>query len=261
MRGKAALSRAVTGGYELTDAGRKAWQARDKAIPQSFRLVLWLIDFYGEDYLSDLTRRYSTSSLPGLLGELEDLKLVKRRSAAAAPKGLAANDANKTLAFSAEEQRRFEHELRSASNSLLKGKAYVSESRPTRPLKKAPSETVVLIVEDDPDQLALADLRVSTAGYTVWVAESAAALQETLVLKGPPDILLLDVMLPDGDGFDILRRLRRHAVYAALPIILLTAKTQPEDIAAGLRFGADGYITKPYSKAVLHGLLRQILGP
>lgn len=251
---------AMTTAYGLTEAGRKAWQTRDTAIPQDFRLVLWLMDFYGEDYLRDLTQRYSTSALPGLLGELEELKLIKRLSVRLRSNSSAATDSKKAVAFSIEQQRRFELELRSASQSLLKGKAYISESRPRRLLRKGASETTVLIVEDDPDQLALADLRVSTAGYTVWAAESAGALQETFATKGAPDILVLDVMLPDGDGFDILRRLRAHSLYAPLPIILLTAKTEPEDIAGGLKLGADGYVTKPYSKAVLLDLLRQVLG-
>lgn len=249
----------TTTAYELTEPGRKAWQSQDKAIPQDFRLVLWLIDFYGADYLKDLARRHSTSSLPGLLAELEELKLIKR-SAGIRVKTSPDGDSRKKRVFSAEQQRRFEEEVRSASHSLLKGKAYVSEWRPKRQLHKTPSETVVLIVEDDPDQLALADLRISMAGYNVWVADSTASLQRTLATKGMPDVLVLDVMLPDGDGFEILRRLRAHAVYAALPVILLTAKTEPGDIAAGLRLGADGYITKPYSKAVLQGLLTQVLG-
>src|SRR5688500_5943151 len=144
----------MTAAYELTDAGREAWQSRDRAIPQDFRLVLWLMDFYGKDYLGDLTRRYSTSSLPGLLSELEELKLIKRSSGILST-GSATKDSIKAVAFSSEQQRRFEHDLRSASQSLLKGKAYISESRPKRCLEKSPSETTVLIVEDDPDQLAL----------------------------------------------------------------------------------------------------------
>jgi CheY-like chemotaxis protein len=244
--------------YEVTEAGRRAWQSQDGAIPRDFRLVLWLIDFYGEDYLTDLTRRYAASTLPGLLGELEELNLIRRRTLLS-PSGL--DNTGKThQAFTESHRRRFEEQLRIASHSLLKGKAYVPESRRKRVLQKPSTETVVLIVEDDPDQLALADLRISTAGYKVWVAESASALQDTLVTKGAPDVLVLDVMLPDGDGFDILRRLRTHKFYAALPVILLTAKTEPEDIAAGLKLGADGYITKPYSKAVLQDLLRQVLG-
>lgn len=110
----------MTTAYDLTDAGRNAWQTRDKAIPRRFRLVLWLIDFYGDDYLADLTRRYSTSSLPGLLTELEDLRLIKRRAGIGLSKRNAASHAQAQM-FNAQQQRQFEDELRSASHSLLKG--------------------------------------------------------------------------------------------------------------------------------------------
>lgn len=248
--------------YEVTEAGRNAWQSQDRSIPVDYRLVLWLIDFYGADYLKDPGQRYSSQLLHGLLSELEELKFIQPLPAGAASKGLAANDPDRTLAFSLHEQRRFERELQSASQSLLKGKAYIAEERlgKRRALGKPPAEAIVLVVEDDPDQRALADLRVSMAGYNVWIAESARALADTLATRGVPDVLLLDVMLPDGNGFEILRRLRAHPSYSNLPVIMLTAKTKPDDIATGLKHGADGYITKPYSKAVLHDLLKRVVG-
>lgn len=245
--------------YELTEAGRKAWQSHDTAIPKSFRLLLWLIDYHGDDYFEDLTRRYPSPALWGLLGELEDLGFIKRLTTTARKRGLSA--AALAKAFSANEQRGFEQELQQASQSVLRGKAYVPELRRkrSRPAKPA-TETTVLIVEDDPDQLALADLRVSTGGYQVWVAESAGALKETLATRGLPDVVVLDVMLPDGDGFEILRSLRADPVYRDLPVILLTAKTDLDDILAGLKLGADGYLTKPYAKAALNEMLRTVLG-
>ena len=121
---------------------------------------------------------------------------------------------------------------------------------------------MILIVEDDPDQLALADLRVSMAGYQVRVAGSVNAFLQALVDEGAPDLLLLDVMLPDGDGFDVLVKMRRHQALGALPIVLLTAKTDPGDIGRGLVLGADGYITKPYTKNVLVDVIERVLkGP
>lgn len=244
--------------YELTEAGLSAWRSGDRAIPEQHRLVLWLIEFYGNDYVERLAERYSTDVLSPLLDELEELKLIRR--AAAPSKGLAALDPS-AMAFSLADERRFEDELRRASESLAKVNSYISEERlkDRKPLGKPRTEAVVLIVEDDPDQLALADLRVSMEGYTVWVAQSARALHDTLATKGRPDALLLDVMLPDLNGFEILRKLRSHRVYADLPVILLTAKTGPEDIAMGLRLGADAYVTKPYSKRLLAGVLEQVL--
>jgi two-component system OmpR family response regulator len=128
-------------------------------------------------------------------------------------------------------------------------------------VNKAPADTVVLIVEDDPDQLALADLRVSMAGYKVRVASSVNGFLQALVDEGAPDLLLLDVMLPDGDGFDVLGKMRRHQALGSLPIVMLTAKTDPGDIGRGLVLGADGYITKPYTKNILAEVIQTVLRP
>jgi len=77
--------------------------------------------------------------------------------------------------------------------------------------------------------------------------------------EGAPDLLLLDVMLPDGDGFEVLSRMRRHQALGSLPIVMLTAKNEPGDIGRGLVLGADGYITKPYTKNILADVIRRVL--
>jgi DNA-binding response OmpR family regulator len=74
-----------------------------------------------------------------------------------------------------------------------------------------------------------------------------------------PDLLLLDVMLPDGNGFDILAQLRGRPEFSTLPIVLLTAKAELKDIRNGLALGADGYITKPYSKNQLAEVMSHVL--
>ena len=150
-----------------------------------------------------------------------------------------------------------------ARTALSQHGAYLAEGRlkNRRPLAKAPSQTTILIVEDDPDQLALADLRVSMAGYAVRVAKSQARLLLSLAKDPRPDLILLDVQLPDGNGFDILSKLRRLPSFEPLPIVMLTAKTDPHDIAKGLELGADGYITKPYSKNILADAIQRILRP
>ncbi len=117
----------------------------------------------------------------------------------------------------------------------------------------------MLIVEDDPDQLALADLRVSMAGYKVRVAKSVNEFLHSMLDEGAPDLLLLDVVLPDGNGFDLLAKMRRHPVLGSLPIVMLTAENEAEDIGRGLLLGADGYITKPYTKNILADVIRRVL--
>lgn len=97
------------------------------------------------------------------------------------------------------------------------------------------------------------------AGYKVRVATSVNGFLHTMLDDGAPDLLLLDIVLPDGDGFDLLSRMRRHQALGSLPIVMLTAKNDPEDIGKGLVLGADGYITKPYSKNILADVIRRVL--
>lgn len=245
--------------YRVTDAGRKAWESKDVAVPSDYRFILWLIDYHGQDHLENLIRQFPEQMLANCLAEMEELRLIEQ-----IPLAQQLRDGQPArLAQPASVLAIAQDELLSASDALSSHGAYTSADRlRSRRLKgKPPAETTILIVEDDPDQLALADIRVSMAGYVVQVADSQAALLASLGQRGMPDLLLLDVMLPDGNGFEILRKLRSLASFAHLPIVMLTAKSQPADIVEGLRLGADGYVTKPYSKEILTTVIRQVLQP
>ena len=244
--------------YRLTPAGREAWEAQDSALPADYRRILWLMDFHGQaGAMEDFLHRYPQSLVDEWLAEIHELGLIEivpEKKGAAGKDG----DPDKTVGGTAAEVTRV---AEAASRTLETSGAYLSTTRlsPREPVRKAPAETVVLIVEDDPDQLALADLRVTMAGYKVRVADSVRAFLETMLDSGAPDLLLLDVSLPDGDGFEVLAKLRRHHVFGDLPIVMLTAKNDPADIGKGLVLGADGYITKPYTKNILADIIRRVL--
>jgi DNA-binding response OmpR family regulator len=97
------------------------------------------------------------------------------------------------------------------------------------------------------------------AGYQVRTVARAKALSRSLREEARPDLLLLDVVLPDGNGFEILAQLRGRPDFATLPIVLLTVKAELADIRKGLELGADGYITKPYSKNQLAEVIGRVL--
>jgi DNA-binding response OmpR family regulator len=102
----------------------------------------------------------------------------------------------------------------------------------------------ILIIEDDPALLRGLKDNFETQGYEVHTANDGQRGLDTL-LKDPPDLLLLDLMLPRVNGYEICRTARvRHL---QMPIIMLTAKGQEEDIVRGLESGADDYVTKPFS--------------
>jgi two-component system alkaline phosphatase synthesis response regulator PhoP len=114
------------------------------------------------------------------------------------------------------------------------------------------------VVEDDPDQLALAVRRLSNAGVRVDGASDAGELLRRLERR-VPDAIFLDVNLPDVDGFQLLSRLRKHPLVTHLPIAMLTARVARPDIARGLALAADAYVTKPYRANTLDYVLRCLL--
>jgi DNA-binding response OmpR family regulator len=121
------------------------------------------------------------------------------------------------------------------------------------------STPLVLVADDDPDILTLVGFRLERAGYDVLPArdgEEALAL----ALERQPDLAVLDVMMPKLDGYEVTQRLRDNSATSGMPVILLTAKVQEEDITRGFEAGADDYIKKPFSPQELRARVQAILG-
>jgi CheY-like chemotaxis protein len=247
--------------YRLTQSGRDAWENEDVAVPADYRRILWLIDFQGHAGLtSAMLKTVSRAVLDDWLEEMEELTLIEVvPEGEAKPEDFASPD--QTLKLTDLQRRNLKQDAQVAGDALASTGAFVAMHRlnDRASLRKDSGDTSVLIVEDDPDQLALADLRVSMAGYRVRVASSVNGFLQTMLDDGAPDLLLLDIALPDGDGFDVLARLRRHQALSSLPIVMLTAKSDPADIGKGLALGADGYVTKPYTKNILAEVIRRVL--
>lgn len=122
----------------------------------------------------------------------------------------------------------------------------------------------LLVVEDDPTLRELLAASLRFAGFAVSATASGA---EALAIasRRPPDLVVLDVMLPDVDGFEVLRRLRNGAAPGrAVPVLFLTARDAGEDKVAGLTAGGDDYVTKPFRLeeliARIHAILRRTAG-
>lgn len=246
--------------YRLTPAGRTAWESENRAVPADYRRLLWLMDIHGHPGLvRELVRTYPRAALDEWLAEMEELGLIEQVPAGQElEQDFTAPSADRTQAL---DEARVREESGTAEASLARTGAYLALDRLKyrQPWTKAPRDTVILIVEDDPDQLALANLRVAMAGYKVRAADSVRGLLDSIFEEGAPDVLLLDIALPDGSGFELLSRMRRHQAMGALPVILLTARKDPADIGKGLALGADGYITKPYTKSLLSEVIRTVL--
>jgi DNA-binding response OmpR family regulator len=118
---------------------------------------------------------------------------------------------------------------------------------------------LILIADDDPDILALVSFRLERAGYEVVQARNGEeAVQVALARR--PDLAVLDVMMPRVDGYEATRRLRQHEETSRMPIILLTARVQEEDVARGFDAGADDYVKKPFSPQELGSRVQAVLG-
>ncbi len=116
----------------------------------------------------------------------------------------------------------------------------------------------VLIVEDEADIRDLLAFHLEREGYQVSKSRTGAdALRQ--VKASPPDLILLDIMLPELDGLEVCRRLRREPATAALPIVMLTAKGDEVDRVLGLELGADDYIVKPFSPNEVVARVRAVL--
>jgi len=113
---------------------------------------------------------------------------------------------------------------------------------------------VILVVDDNADNVDIARQMLLSRGFEVRVAYSGqSALTSVEQLR--PDLILLDIMMPQMSGMEVLDRLRANPATAAVPVILVTAKDQDEDLLAGYKYGADYYITKPFSaKQLLYGI-------
>jgi adenylate cyclase len=116
----------------------------------------------------------------------------------------------------------------------------------------------ILIVDDTPANVEILKARLRANGYDIVTAtdgEEALAV----VRDAQPDLILLDVMMPKLDGFEVCRRLRADASLPFIPIVMVTAKTDPKDIVAGLEAGGDEYLTKPVDQAALVARVKSML--
>ena len=116
----------------------------------------------------------------------------------------------------------------------------------------------ILVVDDDPKVVRVVEINLAQEGYQI---RTAADGEEALaaVARERPDLVLLDVMMPRMDGFEALKRLKADPATAEIPIIMLTARAQDEDVFEGYGTGAQWYLTKPFDPTELRRVVRHLL--
>jgi two-component system, OmpR family, phosphate regulon response regulator PhoB len=250
--------------YYLTPVGNDVL-AKDAGsnFPLDYRRALDVIKLGGHiEVIRGRLRRFPDRLIEEWLKELVDLKMIEARPAKELEDFTLSGQRVPLLPPLADEDvKRLARATVVAGATLLRSGSFLADERIANlaPVAKAPAQTLIFLVEDDPSQRTLAELRLQMAGYRVRGVGGAKALSCALREETRPDLLLLDVMLPDGDGFEILAQLRAWPEFATLPIVLLTAKAELGDIRKGLALGADGYLTKPYSKDQLAEVIGRVL--
>ncbi len=118
----------------------------------------------------------------------------------------------------------------------------------------------ILVADDDPYSIKLLNFRLKSLGHEVICAmDGGKAL--AIATKEKPDLVLLDIMMPVMNGFQVLRKLKSREKTKNIPVIMLTAKVQEKDVVVGLEAGAIDYVTKPFSFAELIARVNRALAP
>jgi len=116
----------------------------------------------------------------------------------------------------------------------------------------------ILIVDDEISILVPLKFLLEKNQYTVFLAQSGKDAFDSIA-RNKPDLILLDIMLPDLDGYEIFQMIRQNPLWDDIRVICLTAKNRDVDVAKGLNLGVDAYITKPFSNADLLAKIRSLL--
>ena len=163
---------------------------------------------------------------------------------------------------SAEAKELAKKEAETGTPALERDGYYVSIARRALQARRPASGTKlsVLAVEDDPQLSGLLRNMLRLEGFEPRTATNREEVLNALRQAPSPDLVLLDVRLPDANGFDILMRMKQHPLLKAIPVIMLTGEATRESVMRGLAGGADGYVTKPFEVAMLLTGIRSVLG-
>jgi CheY-like chemotaxis protein len=151
-------------------------------------------------------------------------------------------------------------EANTTAESIGRVGFYLNPKSVQKPLA-ARAQRRILVVEDDQIQAAIVGKMLEKDGYQVHLAHDGAQVLAALRVPPPPDLVLLDIELPDTDGFRILEQLRAHRDFKLVRVVMVSGRTDRADIAKGVLLGADGYLPKPYRPDMLKVAVRRALEP
>ena len=255
--------------YLLTDAGKDEIHGGSTQLPAEALEVLVMLD--GKKTVADLEQampQIPPAQLRELLRSLLAAKLVRSHALDEMSGELGVDfDAFFKAAGGSEPsspavEKSADQEAISGAPELERTGYYVTIARQAV-RARAPAEggkLQALVVEDDPDICALVQRLLERDAFAVTSCSRRDEVLARLRKAPPPDVLMLDVQLPDLDGFELLQKLKTHPQLKLMPVIVVTADAKPESVVRGLALGADGYVTKPVDHATLVRGVKAVLG-
>jgi len=245
--------------YALTGLGNRELRASGTSLPAAELELLVLLD--GKSTVAQIEHsapNRSSEQVRNVLGTLYQKGLIDLASR------MKGDFFNLTMPLKIPKGAAAEKQQEASDGvSSLKDKGFfVSIARRTaggHPLPEG-RKPVMLLIDDDETLVKLLHTVFQLEGFELRTAGNRAAVGDAFDAEPPPDLVLLDVVLPDIDGFEVLGRVRSHPTLRTLPVIMLTAKATRESVLKGLQLGADGYVTKPFEIEVLMDAVRTVLG-
>jgi two-component system OmpR family response regulator len=252
--------------YVVTDAGQEELKRGSTTLsPQALELLVLMDGLANVREITERAQNLSEREVGVLLPKLIIDGFAKRATIAAEdgmdfsyffdadkpapePSGLAKEQAEK--------------EADTGAPALQHQGYYVSIARrAARPRQPADGAKLsVLVVEDDPQLCEVLRNLMRLQGFLASTAMNRGEVLAALRRLPSPDLVLLDVRLPDANGFDILQRMKQHPVLKAIAVIMLTGEASRESVMRGLAGGADGYVTKPFETEILVKGVKSVLG-
>lgn len=251
--------------YAVADRGNEELKGGKTELSRAALELLVLLD--GKSNFAEIAQRTKALSL----GEIKQIAQTLAQGEYIKPATLgqelnidfsyffAGENAEKPIDQATEQVR---NEAASAATALKLNGYYVSIARKSSQ-KIEPANGAaysVLVVDDDPELQRTLKFMLTMEKFAPRLASNRDEILEALRVQPLPDAVLLDVGLPDTDGFDILARMRQHPQLRGIPVIMLTGRAQREDVLRGLVGEADGYITKPFDRDALLTAIRSVLG-
>jgi CheY-like chemotaxis protein len=254
--------------FVLTDAGNSEIHGASTRLPPDALAVLVMLD--GRKTVGDLEQampQVSAADLRNLLRSLLAAHLLRPATLTEESGGI---DVDFDAFFKAAAadlsspavEKSADREAAHGAPELERKGYYVSIARQAVKARApaAGAKLVALLVEDDPDVAALIQRLLERDTFAVTVCTKREETLARLRQRPTPDVVLLDVQLPDLNGFDLLQKLKAHPQLKLMPVVMVTADAKPESVMRGLALGADGYVTKPFDHAALVRGVNAVLG-